>query len=74
MTDPRTEEQKVAAVAASMTMAGQPLSDETASEVHRIIRDRTNADRSVLELLENRGYGGSGHAEDLRRRLAVGRN
>lgn len=71
MTDHRTEDQKVAAVAASMTMAGQPLSEETESEVRRIIRGETSADQSVLELLERRGYGDSDHANTLRRRLAV---
>jgi predicted GTPase len=71
MTDHRSEDQKVAAVAASMTMAGQPMSAETESEVRRILRGETSADQSVLELLERRGYGDSERADQLRRRLAV---
>ena len=49
MKDYRTEDQKVAAVAASMTMAGQPLSEETEQEVRRILRGEISADQSVLE-------------------------
>ena len=71
MADNRTEDQKVAAVAASMAMDGQPLSAETDSEGRRILRGETSADQSVLELLERHGYGDSSRAAELRRRLGV---
>lgn len=71
MADRRTEDQKVAAVAASMTMGGQPMSVETESEGSRILRGETSADQSILELLERCGYGDSSRSAELRRRLAV---
>lgn len=70
MTDHRTEDQKVAAVDASMTMAGQPLSQDTEAGVRRIIRGESSADSSVLAMLEHDGYGDSARARELRERVA----
>lgn len=58
MDENRTEHQKVAAVAASMTMAGQPMTAETEHEVCRILRGEITVDQSALQLLEQRGLGG----------------
>ena len=69
--DLRTEAQKVAAVAASMTMAGHPVTPETEQEVRRILRGEVSADQSVLNLLEQRGYGSTPRAQELRRRIAA---
>lgn len=71
MKDYRTEDQKVAAVAASMTMAGQPLSEETEQEVRRILRGEISADQSVLNVLEKEGLGNTPRAQELRRRIAA---
>lgn len=71
MDDNRTEDQKVAAVAASMTMAGQPMTAETEHEVRRILRGEITADQSALQLLEQRGLGDSARAQELRRRIAA---
>ena len=62
MNDDGTEDQKVAAVAASMTMAGQPMTAETEHEVRRILRGEITADQSALQLLEQRGLGDSARA------------
>ncbi|WP_297003941.1 antitoxin VbhA family protein [uncultured Corynebacterium sp.] len=70
--DYRTEDQKVAAVAASMTMAGQPVTPETELEGRRILRGEISADQSVLNLLEQQGYGNTPRAQELRRRIATG--
>ena len=71
MNDDRTEDQKVAAVATSMIMAGQPVIPETEREGRRILRGEVSADQSVLELLERRGYGNCARARELRRRIAA---
>ena len=71
MDENRTEHQKVAAVAASMTMAGQPMTAETEHEVCRILRGEITADQSALQLLEQRGLGDSARAQELRRRIAA---
>lgn len=71
MKDYRTEDQKVTAVAASMTMAGQPLSEETEQEVRRILRGEISADQSVLDVLEKEGLGNTPRAQELRRRIAA---
>ena len=71
MDENRTEDQKVAAVAASMTMAGQPMTAETEHEVRRILRGEITADHSALQLLEQRGLGDSARAQELRRRIAA---
>ena len=70
VTDHRTEDQKAAAVDASMTMAGQPLSQDTEAEVRRILRGETSADNSVLAMLVHDGYGDSARARELRERVA----
>lgn len=66
----RSEDEMVAAVNASMIMAGQPLSEETETEVRLIIRGEKTADESVLEWLEKHGYGNSERAHYLRHRIA----
>lgn len=71
MDENRTEDQKVAAVAASMTMAGQPMTAETEHEVRCILRGEITADQSALRLLEQRGLGDSARAQELRRRIAA---
>lgn len=70
MIDPRNEDQKVAAVNASMIMAGQPMSPETEAEVRRILRGDITADESILNYLEANGYSDSQRAIELRRRIA----
>lgn len=70
MTDPRSEDQKVAAVNASMVMAGQPLSTEAEAAGRKIIRGEISDDEAVLEYLEKNGLGNSSHAAELRRRIA----
>lgn len=71
MDENRTEDQKVAAVAATMTMAGQPMTAETEHEVCRILRGEITVDQSALQLLEQRGLGDSARAQELRRRIAA---
>lgn len=70
MTDPRSEDQKVAAVNASMVMAGQSLSAADEAVCRRILRGEISADEAVLEYLEENGFGNSSRAAELRRRIA----
>jgi len=70
MTDPRSEDQKVAAVNASMVMAGQPLSAEDETLLRRQFRGEVSADEAVLLVLEREGLGDSPRAHELRRRIA----
>lgn len=72
MKDYRTEDQKVAAVAASMTMAGQPLSPEDEARGRRILRGEISGDQAVLEILEEEGLDQTPRAAELRRRIARG--
>ena len=71
MDENRTADQEFAAVAASMTMAGQPMTAETEHEVCRILRGEITAAQSALQLLEQRGLGDSARAQELRRRIAA---
>ncbi|GAB3072806.1 antitoxin VbhA family protein [Corynebacterium aquatimens] len=68
--DPRTEDHKVAAVNASMIMAGQTLSPELESEGRKILRGELSADESVLRYLEENGLRESARAAELRRRTS----
>lgn len=70
MIDPRNEDQKVAAVNASMIMAGQPMSDELEAQGRRILRGETTGDEAALRYLEDNGYGDSPRAAELRRRIS----
>ena len=70
MTDPRSEDQKVAAVNASMVMAGQPLSAEAEAAGRKIIRGEISDEEAVLDYLEKNGLGNSSRAAELRRRIA----
>lgn len=70
MSDPHNEDQKVAAVRASMIMAGQPLSSSLELEGRRILRGEITADQSVLEYLEAHGLGDTPRATELRRRIS----
>ncbi|MGO1949197.1 MAG: antitoxin VbhA family protein [Mycobacteriaceae bacterium] len=72
MTDYRTDDQKAAAVAASMTMAGQPVTPEDEARGRRILRGETSADQTVLEILEEEGLSGMPRAAELRRRITRG--
>lgn len=72
MNDYRTEDQKVAAVAASMTMAGQPVTPEDEARGRRILRGEVSADQAVLEILEDEGLANTPRAAELRRRIARG--
>ena len=71
MKDYRTEDQKVAAVAASMTMAGHPLTPEDAVRCRRILRGKISDDQAALEILEDEGLGNSARAAELRRLIAA---
>ncbi|MGV0385079.1 antitoxin VbhA family protein [Corynebacterium sp. 22_2729] len=69
-TDNRTEDQKAAAVRASMTMAGYTMTTRDEEDVRRIFRGEITGDEAVLEVMERRGYGNSERAEVLRQRIA----
>lgn len=71
MKDYRTEDQKVAAVAASMTMAGQPLTPEDEARCRRIFRGEISDDQAALEILEEEGLGNTSRAAELRRLIAT---
>lgn len=71
MEDYRTEEQKVAAVHASMTMAGYTMTDEDEDRGRRILRGEITGDQGALEILESTGLGNSDHAHVLRERIAA---
>nr|WP_011113075.1 antitoxin VbhA family protein [Corynebacterium jeikeium]AAP22016.1 YpkF [Corynebacterium jeikeium] len=73
-TDNRTEDQKVAAVRASMTMAGYTMTTRDEEDVRRIFRGEITGDEAVLEVMERRGYGDSERAEVLRQRIAKAKN
>lgn len=51
MTDNRTVEQRLAAVAASMTMAGYTMTEADQEESRRILRGEVSADESVRWVL-----------------------
>lgn len=70
MTDSRNEDQKVAAVNASMIMAGQPIGAEDEVLLRRQLRREISADEAVLQVLEREGLGDSPRAHELRRRIA----
>ncbi|MHA6601318.1 antitoxin VbhA family protein [Corynebacterium coyleae] len=70
MTDPRNEDQKVAAVNASMIMAGQPMSAQDEAIGRKILRGVLTGDEAVLKYLEENGFGDSARAAELRRRIA----
>ena len=69
--DHRTENQKVAAVDASMTMAGQPLSPGAERQGQRILRGELSGDQAVLHVLEAHGLGDTPRAHELRRQIAA---
>ena len=62
-TDHRTEDQKVAAVRASMTMAGYTMTPADESRGRRVLRGEITGDEAALNILENKGYGDSKRAE-----------
>lgn len=68
--DNRTEDQKAAAVRASMTMAGYTMTPRDEEDVRRILRGEITGDEAVLEVLERHGLGDSERAEVLRQRIA----
>lgn len=70
MKDNRTIEQKLAAVEASMIMAGYDMSEEDREQSRRILRGETTADESILEILKNAGYDDSEIADRIRNRIA----
>lgn len=70
MTDPRNEDQKVAAVNASMVMAGQTMSAGLEADGRRILRGETTADEAILRHMEKNGLGDSARAAELRRRIS----
>lgn len=67
--DNRTEDQKVAAVRASMTMAGYTMTTQDEEDVRRIFQGEITGDEAVLEVLERHGLGDSERAEVLRQRI-----
>lgn len=68
--DNRTEDQKVAAVRASMTMAGYTMTTQDEKDVRRILQGEITGDEAVLEVLERHGLGDSERAKFLRKRIA----
>ena len=73
-TDNRTEDQKAAAVRASMTMAGHTISLEQEARLRRVLRGEITGDEAALEVIESYGYGDSERAEVLRQRIAKAKN
>ncbi|WP_459610662.1 antitoxin VbhA family protein [Corynebacterium urogenitale] len=67
--DYRTEDQKVAAARASMSMAGYTMTPEDEERGRRILRGEISGDEAVLEILEKRGLGNSERAQFLRERI-----
>lgn len=55
MADNRTVEQRLAAVAASMTMAGYTMTEADRAESRRILRGEVSADESVRQVLADAG-------------------
>ena len=74
MTDPRSEDQKVAAVRASMTMAGYAMTPRDEEDVRLIFRGDITGDKAALETIEAHGYGDSARATLLRQRIAEANN
>ena len=68
--DNRTEDQKVAAVRASMTMAGYTMTTQDEEDVRRIFQGEITGDEAVLLAMERDGYGDSERAQELRTRIA----
>lgn len=73
-TDHRTEDQKVAAVRASMTMAGHSISPEQENRLRRVLRGDITGDKAALETIEAHDYGDSARATLLRQRIAEANN
>lgn len=73
-TDHRTEDQKVAAVRASMTMAGHSISPEQENRLRRVLCGDITGDKAALETIEAHGYGDSARATLLRQRIAEANN
>lgn len=71
MKDYRTEDQKVAAVRASMTMAGYTLTEEDETRGRRILRGEITGDEGALKILESTGFGNSDRAHVLRKRITA---
>ncbi|MGJ4127238.1 antitoxin VbhA family protein [Corynebacterium macclintockiae] len=69
-TDNRTEDQKVAAVRASMTMAGYTMTAQDEHDIRRMFRGEITGDEAVLQAMERDGYGNSTRARELRQRIA----
>ncbi|WP_282939606.1 antitoxin VbhA family protein [Corynebacterium auriscanis] len=69
-TDYRTEDQKVAAVRASMRMAGYDITPDDEARGRRILRGEITGDQAVLEVMEAQGYGDCERAQFLRQRIA----
>ncbi len=68
--DNRTEDQKVAAVRASMTMAGYEMTAQDEEDIRRMFRGELTGDEAVLLAMERDGYGDSERAKELRTRIA----
>lgn len=68
--DPRNEDQKVAAVDASMIMAGQPMTPEDETRLRRQFRGEISPDEALLQVLESEGLGDTPRAQELRRRIS----
>ena len=68
--DNRTEDQKVAAVRASMTMAGYEMTPRDEEDIRLIFQGELTGDEAVLLAMERDGYGDSERAKELRTRIA----
>ena len=71
--DNRTEDQKVAAVRASMSMAGHTISAEDEQRLRGVLQGELSGDEAALQVLEELGYGESERAELLRGRIEESR-
>ncbi|MBC2681285.1 hypothetical protein GSS87_02540 [Corynebacterium sp. 4HC-13] len=67
--DYRTEDQKVAAVRASMSMAGYTMTPEDEERGRHILRSEISGDEAALQILEKRRLGNSERAQFLRERI-----
>lgn len=60
----------MAAVRASMTMAGYEMTAQDEEDIRRMYRGELTGDEAVLLAMERDGYGDSERAQFLRKRIA----
>ncbi|MDY5840144.1 MAG: hypothetical protein SPJ78_05430 [Corynebacterium camporealensis] len=67
--DNRTEDQKIEAVRASLTMAGQALAPDNECRARKILRGEMSGDEAALEIMIEHGAGDCERAQFLRERI-----